>query len=534
MDEVLQARSHPVDLLAEIEAVEETRDERAAIAIQRRAGSAGALAVELRAQLVLADIRDRRGEIPAAARMVRRIFGQAVELGDRPLLARVHRIMGRVRYELGDRAGWLEETAQAVACLDDDASSVTRGNILTDLANALAVNGDIEGARLRYHAADLAYLAAGRAMNRLTVLNNLAYSEHLAGEPERALAAAIELRDLAAAQRVPLHPTHIETIARAQLGVGRHAEAEETLKSLSPSLDFDQGDTLPVYLVTLAEVQRHRGRLQQAQANLDEAMRACDERELAETRARALAEQAELYAARGDYRQAFELHKTFHAQTAALLGRQRTAQALAQQAMFETTEARREARLFREQALHDPLTGLRNRRFVTDTLPAMIDDAGRTGCPLSVVMLDLDRFKRINDNLSYDAGDRVLVAVAKLLAAAVELPDGRDDGTGEFVARLGGEEFLLVLPGIGEADARLRVEALRSTIRGYDWRPIIGDLPVTASFGILTTTGNVRIEALMSEADRHLHAAKRNGRDRVVSAAVSLGSRDTTLTVPDD
>src|SRR5256714_9797908 len=392
--------------------------------------------------------------------------------------------------------------------------------MLSDLANALAVNGDIEAARQRYRAADLAFLTAGRPLLRLTVLNNLAYSEHRAGEAHRALAAATQLRELAKAQRAPLHPTHIDTIARAQMGLGRYAEAEDTLRSLSPPLDFDQGDTLPAYLITLAEVYRHRGDLDRAQANLDEAMRACDERELAETRVQALAEQAELHAARGEYQKAFELHKRFHAESAALLGRQRVAQALAQQAMFETSEARREARLFREQALRDPLTGLRNRRVATETLPIMIDAAGRTGRPLSVAMLDLDHFKRINDTISHDTGDRVLITVAGLLAAAVGNPDGRDDGAGAFVARLGRAAVLLLLSGHRGEDAPVRAEALRSTIRGYHWRPITGDLPVTASFGILTTTGNARLEALMSEADRRLHAAKRRGRDRVVATPV--------------
>src|SRR5256714_652365 len=243
--------------------------------------------------------------------------------------------------------------------------------MLSDLANALAVNGDIEAARQRYRAADLAFLTAGRPLLRLTVLNNLAYSEHRAGEAHRALAAATQLRELATAQRVPLHPTHLETIARAPTS----------------------------------------------------------------------------------------------------LGRQRVAQALAQQAMFETSEARREARLFREQALRDPLTGLRNRRFVTETLPIMIDAAARTGRPLSVAMLDLDHFKRINDTISHDTGDRVLITVAGLLAAAVGNPDGRDDGAGAFVARLGGGAVRLVPPRTRGEDAPGRAEALPSTIRRDHRRP---------------------------------------------------------------
>ena len=93
--------------------------------------------MELRAELVLADICERRGEVPAAARLASHILRQAVELGDRPLLARVHRQLGRLRYEMGDRAGWLEEMARAVAFLDDETPLSIRGGMLGDLANAL-------------------------------------------------------------------------------------------------------------------------------------------------------------------------------------------------------------------------------------------------------------------------------------------------------------------------------------------------------------------------------------------------------------
>jgi len=503
------------ELLAAVEVVEETRDEQDTLDIEREAQAIGALAIELRAQLVLADIRDRQGEIAAAARTIHQIYRRALELGDRPLLARAHRLMGRVNYELGDGAAWLEEAVQAVDHLDDDASPFARGQMLIDLANALAVNGEIEAARQRYRAADRVLLAAGRTSQRLTVLNNLAYSEHRAGETQRAWDAAMQLRELAMAQRGSLHPIMAETIARAQIGAGRYAEAEETLTRLTPQ--FDQADTRPAYLLTLAEVQRHLGRLDEAQANLDEALRACDELDMAQFRLLVLQEQAELLAARGEYQRAYELHKTFHADTEALHRRQRAAQALAQQAMFETREARREARLFREQALRDPLTGLRNRRFVTEMLPAMIDDAARTGRPLSVAMLDLDHFKRVNDTISHDAGDRVLIAVAELLRAAVDRPGESDDGEGGFVARLGGEEFLVVLPDTTAAEAVQHFEALRLAIQGHDWRPIAGDIPLTVSIGTITTKGEQPTHLVLSEADRRLHAAKNGGRDRVVA-----------------
>src|SRR5439155_1075768 len=88
---------------------------------------------------------------------------------------------------------------------------------------------------------------------------------------------------------------------------------------------------------------------------------------------------------------------------------------------------------------------------------------------------DLDHFKRINDTLSHDVGDRVLATVGELLRAGL-----RTDG---FVARLGGEEFLVVLPGLGASQAEYRLDVLRNGIRAHDWVPLTGELPVTVSIG---------------------------------------------------
>src|SRR4051794_20488211 len=144
--------------------------------------------------------------------------------------------------------------------------------------------------------------------------------------------------------------------------------------------------------------------------------------------------------------------------------------------MFETNEARQEAQRFREQALRDPLTRLRNRRYVDEHLPQLIDEAARTGRPVAIGLVDLDHFKRINDTHSHDAGDRVLIAVAGLLAAMVE-------GSNGFAARMGGEEFLLVLPDNSLGEATRRLDKLRVAIRSQIWKPLTGDLPVTVSIG---------------------------------------------------
>lgn len=183
--------------------------------------------------------------------------------------------------------------------------------------------------------------------------------------------------------------------------------------------------------------------------------------------------------------------------------------------MFETAEARRDAEHYREQARRDALTGLYNRRFIDERLPQAMAEATVTGTPLTVALIDLDYFKRINDTLSHDIGDRVLVAVADLLSARQD-----DLSAAGFAARIGGEEFLVVLPGVGATDAPQRLEQIRHDVASYRWAPVTGDLPVTVSIGAVSVVpvGETQAE-LLAEADRRLYAAKRAGRDRVVARA---------------
>ncbi len=146
-------------------------------------------------------------------------------------------------------------------------------------------------------------------------------------------------------------------------------------------------------------------------------------------------------------------------------------------------------------------------------MPQAIAEAVAAGTPLTVALIDLDHFKRINDSLSHEVGDQVLVALGDLMVTEQDglAPDG-------FVARMGGEEFLVFLPGLALMEAPRRLEAIRLGIAMHPWGPITGGLPVTASIGgvsVVPMDGDTPAE-LLAEADRRLYAAKRAGRDRVV------------------
>jgi diguanylate cyclase (GGDEF)-like protein len=184
--------------------------------------------------------------------------------------------------------------------------------------------------------------------------------------------------------------------------------------------------------------------------------------------------------------------------------------------MFETTEARQEAERFREQARRDPLTGLRNRRYVDEELAVLLD----ADPLLTVAIVDLDHFKQINDRLSHDVGDQVLIMAAKLMETelAAVSPDG-------FVARLGGEEFLMVMPATPVGRAVALLDGIRQVIGDYDWEDIARGLPVTVSIGVAgVADADTQTQAgLLSTADRNLYAAKHRGRNRVVSGTPQDG-----------
>jgi diguanylate cyclase (GGDEF)-like protein len=163
-----------------------------------------------------------------------------------------------------------------------------------------------------------------------------------------------------------------------------------------------------------------------------------------------------------------------------------------------------------EQAISDPLTGLYNRRYLGEFLPRELLRCRRSAMPVAVMLIDLDRFKRINDSFGHEAGDIVLKAIAALLKSKVRGSD--------IACRYGGEEFALILPETGLDAAVRRAEDIRLAIAGLDLSNAGSFLgKITASFGIaLFPDHGEYTDALLRVADVALYAAKGAGRNRVV------------------
>ncbi|WP_051279350.1 sensor domain-containing diguanylate cyclase [Chitinilyticum aquatile] len=165
----------------------------------------------------------------------------------------------------------------------------------------------------------------------------------------------------------------------------------------------------------------------------------------------------------------------------------------------------------REQAIRDALTGLFNRRYLEETLEREIARAIRDKQPLSVIMLDVDHFKQVNDRFGHKTGDDVLRALGAYLRAR---------SRGEDVAcRYGGEEFAIVLPGAQLADAVKRAESWREGFAAFALDVEGISVQVTLSLGVASFPLHAdNGELLLNRADTALYAAKAAGRDRVMTA----------------
>ena len=170
-----------------------------------------------------------------------------------------------------------------------------------------------------------------------------------------------------------------------------------------------------------------------------------------------------------------------------------------------------ELQTLRRQVNTDPLTGLFNVRYFREALDAELERTRRTGLPTSLMMVDLDHFKRVNDTHGHENGNRVLLHVAELLRNQTRKLD--------ICCRYGGEEFIIILPSTELMLANQVAERCRSLLEELPVELDNGQLQITASIGVAVCSdaGQLVASQLIEHADQCLYKAKHQGRNQVVS-----------------
>ena len=170
-----------------------------------------------------------------------------------------------------------------------------------------------------------------------------------------------------------------------------------------------------------------------------------------------------------------------------------------------------------QKSNRDSLTNLHNHQYINKVLETLLEQRSVDHADICVMMLDIDYFKRVNDNYGHLAGDKILITISEIIKKSIREED--------HLGRYGGEEFLVVMPGIGIETAAIIAEKIRSSIKSYDfgWK----DLVVTISIGVAQYAGETA-NALINKADQLLYQAKSKGRNRYEVELEASSSRKVT------
>lgn len=516
-----------------------------------------------RALILIAHNLPRQGDLQAALRraseavaVVRLIDGPEQDEWTAEALTELCYIYAQ--FQMGRdamQAGW-----QALAAARRVRDPVREAWALNRLAVAFATSDQVEQAcQHTLQALEIAQQqAAGERELLLSCLNNLAHfwlqahAEALRDDDPAASAQAlaqatpyaVRAAELVREEGNPfLIVVSLSNLVELQLGTG---EIDEALKIAD---EYERLAQRHGYAGMVLQARAQRGLLQ---LKRDDAAGATDALPALETLQDLVLQQAPQqlpvrlrrqltmaiyrgYKLRGDTTRALAAHEQLSAlerqgarnamalQTEAMLIRQEfeQAQARAEHAMQdarrereradlaeqEQQRLRREAAELGRMAHEDALTGLNNRRHAEFALPLLLERARQERKPIALGMLDVDHFKQVNDAFGHGVGDQALQKVAQVLRRQLRSAD--------LLARVGGEEFMLVFVGVDPARAQDICERLRGAIANHGWGELAQGLRVTVSIGLCAGEPPDKASALVDAADRALYAAKDAGRNRI-------------------
>jgi diguanylate cyclase (GGDEF)-like protein len=445
-------------------------------------------------------------------------------------LPRLYNTLAIIHFDLGERdtcRAYLARQIQLSHELGDhtyEALGYHDLGLLQGAVDAHSGLATLEQARMLFHTSD-------DVENEALALYNIANIYQHIGQRELAANAATEALRLLRARGLQgmkgYLRVHLATLkAEAASELGRHSEAQNLLNQaralalqhfpeLLPHVQFCQGLLLTsIGEDASARTQFHDALVQIASSGPSELLADCH------------AALADCYERLGDYQAALGHHRAYAAtreRTFIERGEQKV-RALDVIHQVETArqaaeaERRRNAELeeyiqeleqlqetLRTISVRDPLTGLHNRRYLTEEGGRMLRYAQRYQTSLCAAMIDVDHFKQINDTLGHHVGDLVLEQLAEVITHMMRSTD--------VICRYGGEEIALLLPSTSSDDAFLLCERLRTTVEHHDWSSIDSQLQITVSIGLAQDEGGTLAD-LLARADRQLYASKRAGRNR--------------------
>jgi len=474
-------------------------------------------------------------------------LASAEERADGEARAKLLRAIGSTFDELGDFPQALDHHLRALEIEDADGNLAGRAATLRAIGVVYSRSGDRETG-LDYFDQSLAVCKeTGDDIGRAKTLNNIGVNLNDLGRHEESLALLHESLGVYRASGLTLQQSG--SLVNLGLTLEKLGRAEEAAAAFHEALVLSEatGHLFGVVdaLLALGRLAAAQGRAAEARMRLESALAAAERHRLIQPTCECHDALATLHEQCGEYREALA-HRRFHALKREALLNSLEPQLKAVQASHQLAAAQREAETHRlrqveladanaeleqlnsslrasdeeksklleqleRQTFEDSLTGLGNRRLLDKRLADEFDRAVRHGRPLTVVLIDIDHFKRVNDRYSHAVGDAALKELGRLLASTVRHTD--------LVVRYGGEEFVIVLVETNAAAAQWACEKMRMTVATHDWQRVHSGLALTVSIGYSADTSVPGFDKMLAIADRNLYAAKAKGRNCVVGKA---------------
>jgi len=479
--------------------------------------------------------------------------GQALALLGQPspsvVLADLYDSIGWCHFCLGDYAEALDYLVRSLQVAEKIGDLSLQAYVLDHIGSVHASSGHPDvGLEMQERALAIHRDLEDRTGEAFT-LNNVAYTYMDLGQRGEAMAAAkAALRYAEEEQREYLQMWVLDTLADVYLRAGDANAAEECAKqALALAITYHSQTDEATGMLALGKVACLRGRWDDALAAAESALGLIEQRGLSIECYECHSLLSDIQEHRGDFTAALEHYKCYHELKQAKINEETESRLANLRVTYQVETARKDAEIHRlrslalerevaerrvaqaqleAQASLDPLTGLFNRSH----LPVLAEELRLDGIPhrpVSLVMFDIDRFKRVNDTYGHLAGDSVLVSVARQLSANARESD--------MPCRYGGDEFLVLLVGMKAESARVAAERLRELVSAASVSYSDVEIHITISAGIATAESDepAELQDLIERADRALYAAKQGGRDRVVLDAGYGRSKPAASTADD-
>ncbi len=446
---------------------------------------------------------------------------------------RVLRAIGWSNVQLGENVKALEYLHKALNLAQRAHDPENEAYVLSALAFAFDNNNKSEDAISTYQQALEIYCKLDKPGSQATVLNNLSLSYTHAGQAEKALEAAQKSAEIVEQMGLDeLKVSLFGTFGEAYLALGDLENAGLYFqKSLSMATEINFVYDKIINQLFLSKVLIKREMYGEAQENLESCLAFCQAVGLSKEKCDCYEQLALLYELNGDFERALDHYKQFHAckiqhskhefntflENVKLVNELENARKDAEInrlriAMLQTeiTQNKLIQTTLEEQAVRDSLTNLHNRRYFLASGEVELSKHRANGRSISIIILDLDHFKEVNDAHGHAVGDEVLKSVAEVLRSQCRNTD--------LISRYGGEEFVILLPEMDQENAYYMAERIRTSIESLE---IFVDhllIKITASFGVVSFSkgSKIGLELLINRADQALYLAKDAGRNKSV------------------